>query len=71
MAVAGFGTDDVTVEVKENTLTVTGKRPRSERQRSEFLHQGIASRAFERRFQLADFVEVTAPTWTTACSTSR
>jgi molecular chaperone IbpA len=58
MAVAGFTPEDVNVEVKETTLTVTGKKPEKQESKSEFLHQGIASRAFERRFQLADHVEV-------------
>ncbi len=57
MAVAGFGEDDITIEVKENTLTVTGNRD-DEDTETQFLHRGIATRAFERRFQLADHVEV-------------
>jgi molecular chaperone IbpA len=59
MAVAGFGPADVNIEVKQNTLTVTGKKAdKQDGQQTEFLHRGIATRAFERRFQLADFVEV-------------
>jgi molecular chaperone IbpA len=58
MAVAGFSPDDVNIEVKQNALTVTGKKAENG-QKGEFLHQGIAARAFERRFQLADFVQVT------------
>ena len=58
MAVAGFGQDDITVEVKQNTLTVTGKKADKTEAKVEFLHQGIAQRAFERRFQLADYVQV-------------
>ncbi len=59
MAVAGFGEDDLTIEVKENTLTVKGeKKSETEETEREFLYRGIASRAFERRFQLADHVEV-------------
>jgi len=58
MAVAGFGTDDINIEVKQNVLTVTGKKSDKQETRGEFLHQGIAQRAFERRFQLADFVQV-------------
>ena len=59
MAVAGFGEGDLTIEVKENTLTVKGeKKSETEEQEKEFLYRGIASRAFERRFQLADHVEV-------------
>lgn len=58
MAVAGFGQDDIAVEVKQNTLTVSGKKSEKTESRTEFLHQGIAQRAFERRFQLADYVQV-------------
>jgi molecular chaperone IbpA len=58
MAVAGFGQDDVTVEVKQNMLTVSGKKAEKTEAKTEFLHQGIAQRAFERRFQLADYVQV-------------
>jgi molecular chaperone IbpA len=59
MAVAGFGENDISIETKENTLTVKGeKKAESEGKESEFLYRGIASRAFERRFQLADHVEV-------------
>jgi molecular chaperone IbpA len=57
MAVAGFGESDLTIEVKESALTVTGKRAEDEKR--AYLHQGIAGRSFERRFQLADHVEVT------------
>lgn len=57
MAVAGFGDDELNIEVKENSLTVRGEKKAEEAERS-FLHRGIASRAFERRFQLADYVEV-------------
>jgi molecular chaperone IbpA len=59
MAVAGFGEADLHIELKQNTLTISGKKTeRSDNGGGEVLHQGIASRAFERRFQLADFVEV-------------
>jgi molecular chaperone IbpA len=58
MAVAGFGPNDINIEVKQNTLTVTGKKSEKAEQKGEFLHQGIAQRAFERRFQLADYVQV-------------
>ena len=58
MAVAGFGRDDISIEVKQNTLTVSGKKADKTEQKGEFLHQGIAQRAFERRFQLADYVQV-------------
>lgn len=58
MAVAGFTRDEIAVEVKETTLTVRGEKKAEETKR-EFLHRGIAQRGFERRFQLADYVEVT------------
>jgi molecular chaperone IbpA len=59
MAVAGFGEADLAIEAKENTLTVKGeKKVEGEKKESEFLYRGIGARAFERRFQLADHVEV-------------
>ena len=57
MAVAGFGSDDLEVVVRDNILTVTGRAPQAEEGRS-FLHRGIAGRAFERRFVLADHMVV-------------
>jgi molecular chaperone IbpA len=57
MAVAGFGEDELKVDVKEQTLTVRGEKKAEEKER-QFLHRGIATRSFERRFQLADHVEV-------------
>ena len=56
VAVAGFAERDLNVEVRDGVLTVVGKREDLEKQ--TYLHQGIAGRAFERRFQLADHVEV-------------
>src|SRR5690349_17784922 len=59
MAVAGFGRDDLAIESHENVLTVKGeKKPETDDDGREVLYRGIASRAFERRFQLADHVEV-------------
>jgi molecular chaperone IbpA len=58
MAVAGFGREELEVEVKENTLTVKGKKADGDTDK-EYLHRGIAKRNFERRFQLADHVQVT------------
>ena len=58
MAVAGFGPADVAIEAKGNTLTVSGKKTDKPAAVGEMLHQGIAARGFERRFQLADHVEV-------------
>lgn len=56
LAVAGFRLEDIEVVAQQNQLTVTGKRTEDNGQ-GEYLHRGIAARAFERRFQLADFVE--------------
>lgn len=58
IAVAGFAADDLSVEVKENALVVAGRSSDDENART-FLHRGIATRAFERRFHLADHVRVT------------
>jgi len=58
LAVAGFRPDEIEVVAQQNQLTVTGKRA-EEKEQGEYLHRGIAMRAFERRFQLADHVEVT------------
>ena len=57
MAVAGFGQDDLDLVVKDNTLVISG-RVRPEAQRGEVLYRGIAGRAFERRFVLADHIVV-------------
>ncbi len=60
MAVAGFAESDLELTVKEGSLIVTGKKskPESESETS-FLYRGIAQRAFERRFDLADHIKVT------------
>lgn len=59
MAVAGFAEEDLSINVNGNTLVISGKKTaETNAAKGQFLHQGIASRAFERRFQLADFVEV-------------
>jgi molecular chaperone IbpA len=60
LAVAGFGEKDLGIEVKEGVLTVTGQKEPAEGDTRSYLYQGIAGRAFERRFQLADHVEVRA-----------
>jgi molecular chaperone IbpA len=57
IAVAGFADSDLNIEVKENALTVKGDKQNGQA-KGEVLHQGIAARAFERRFQLADYVLV-------------
>src|SRR5579862_8312217 len=59
VAVAGFTDGDLSIETKENTLTIRGeKQPRDEEKTGEVLYQGIAARTFERSFQLADYVKV-------------
>ena len=60
LAVAGFGESELSIESRENALTIRGaKDPNKEGEATEMLYQGIAARAFERRFQLADHVQVT------------
>lgn len=58
IAVAGFTPDDLSVEVKDGALSVTARKSPEDEGRA-FLHRGIATRAFERRFALADHVRVT------------
>src|SRR5438132_9114432 len=57
MAVAGFSQDEIDIVVQENTLFVTGKAQKEE-ENGRYLHRGIARRAFERRFSLADHIKV-------------
>jgi molecular chaperone IbpA len=60
LAVAGFGENELSVETRENTLTVRGTTETLQQdEKRDLLYQGIAARAFERRFQLADHVVVT------------
>ena len=58
LAVAGFSPEELKIEVKEQTLSVSGEKA-SEANGKTYLHRGIAARAFERRYQLADHVDVT------------
>ena len=58
MAVAGFGPDDIELTVQDNTLVVTGRVGGGEQDKREVLYRGIAARAFERRFTLADHIQV-------------
>ena len=58
MAIAGFGDKDIEVTQQDNVLTVKGLRPEKTGDNVRFLHRGIASRAFERRFTLAEYVNV-------------
>lgn len=57
LAVAGFSETEIDIEVKEQSLKITGRKQNDET--TEYLHRGIAGRAFEQTFQLADHVEVT------------
>ena len=58
IAVAGFKPEELAIEVKENLLTVQGRKPANDDAR-RYLHRGLAERNFERKFQLADYVIVT------------
>lgn len=58
VAVAGFSADELSVEVRDGALIVSARKAESDENRT-FLHRGIATRAFERKFQLADHVKVT------------
>ena len=55
---SGFSQNDISIVAKENTLTIKGEKVANENSKNELLYRGIASRAFERTFQLADFVQV-------------
>jgi molecular chaperone IbpA len=57
LAVPGFKTDEIEIVAQQNQLSVTGK-PAEEDGTRAYLHRGIARRAFERRFQLADYIEI-------------
>lgn len=59
IAVAGFSDEDLTVELRENALIVSARKPEDAEEGRTYLHRGIATRAFERRFHLADHVRVT------------
>ena len=64
MAVAGFARDELELTVQDNLLIIIGKADvRSEEAERQFLHRGIAKRAFERRFQLADTIKVTGASY--------
>src|SRR5271169_5915345 len=58
VAVAGFGENEISIEAKENTLTIKGKKAAKDEQNGQVLYQGIAARAFGRVFKLADYVVV-------------
>ena len=60
MAVAGFAEDELDITAKENSLVISGRKDKAEDENgSQYLHRGIANRAFERRFDLADHIKVT------------
>jgi molecular chaperone IbpA len=58
MAVAGFAKEELDLQVREGVLTVSGRKGEEKDNDKQYLHRGIGQRAFERRFQLADFVQV-------------
>jgi len=58
MAVAGFGSDEIEITQTENTLLISGQK-QPEQENGQFLHRGIATRAFKQTFNLADYVKVT------------
>jgi molecular chaperone IbpA len=60
--VAGFSSADIDITARQNMLIVVGRKSENRNKDGNFLHMGIATRAFERRFELADFVGVEAPT---------
>ena len=62
IAVAGFKADEVEMVAQANKLVVTGKKAEDAGQERQFVHRGIATRAFERRFELADYVQVSGAT---------
>jgi molecular chaperone IbpA len=58
MAVAGFTENEISIEAHRNVLTIKAEKTEEQKEEGELLYRGIASRSFERRFQLADHVEV-------------
>ncbi|HEY0412397.1 MAG TPA: Hsp20 family protein [Allosphingosinicella sp.] len=58
LAVAGFAPGDIDITARQNLLTITGRKSENRGRDGSFVHMGIATRAFERRFELADFVRV-------------
>ena len=60
LAVAGFGPGDIDITARQNMLIITGRKAENRNKDGNYLHMGIATRAFERRFELADFVRVEA-----------
>lgn len=62
MAVAGFGQGDLDITLEDSRLAVTGRIADGGKEQAKFLHRGIATRAFERRFELADHIKVKGAT---------
>jgi molecular chaperone IbpA len=60
LAVAGFAPGDIDITARQNMLVVTGRKAENRNRDGAYVHMGIATRAFERRFELADFVRVEA-----------
>ena len=60
MAVAGFSEEEISIEAHQNKLTIIGKQGNDEDENTRYLHRGIATRSFQRQFDLADHVEVKA-----------
>ena len=60
LAVAGFRPDEIDIVAQQNLLIVTGRKEENDGDDDRYLHRGISARAFERRFQLADYVQVRA-----------
>ncbi len=58
LAVAGFRQNEIDITARQNLLVITGRKAENRNKDGNFLHMGIATRAFERRFELADFVRV-------------
>ena len=59
LAVAGFSEDEIDINVENQIMTIKGKKNLDENNESNYLHQGIATRSFEKKFNLAEYVEVT------------
>lgn len=59
MAVAGFGEEELEITAKESSLVISGKKEKANGEEARYLHRGIATRSFERRFDLADHIKVT------------
>jgi molecular chaperone IbpA len=63
LAAAGFRPNEIDIVAEQNQLVVTGRKAEESGAQERYLHRGIAARPFERRFQLADFVEVRSATF--------